>query len=131
MDRHPPQAHEPAYWLKLAQAETRATLRAVPEELRVRLRDVPVLFEARPSPRLLNEGWEDDLLGLFEGANFGETIADGTPHPPTITLFLDNLRDAADDDPQTFRQEVRTTLLHEIGHFLGLEEEDLIARDLE
>ena len=131
MDRCPPPVRASAYWLKLAQGETRATLRAVPEELRAHLRDVPVLFEARPSPRLLNEGWEEDLLGLFEGENFGETVGDGPPHPPTITLFLENLRDLAGDDPQAFRQEVRTTLLHEIGHYLGLEEKDLVARDLE
>jgi predicted Zn-dependent protease with MMP-like domain len=43
---------------------------------------------------------------------------------------VENLRDEAEDDPTRFRQEVRTTLLHEIGHFLGLDEDGLSDRGL-
>ena len=130
MERAAAQGDE--YWLRLAEAEVRVCLAALPEELRRRLTDVPVLFEAQPSRRLLQEGWTDDLLGLFDGPTHGERgTGDVSTTPPTITLFLENLRDEADDDPAIFRQEVRTTLLHEIGHYLGLEEDDLIARDLE
>lgn len=121
----------PASWVRLAEAEVHVTLQALPEVLRDRLRDVPVLFENRPGPQLLDDGWPDDLLGLFEGPCHGERASDISTQPPTITLFLENLRDEAADDPDIFRQEVRTTLLHEIGHYLGLDEADLIARDLE
>ena len=120
------------YWVRLAEAEVRATLKAMPADLRSRLTDVPVVFEARPGRRLLKEGWTDDLLGLFEGPAYGERgTTDVSITPPIITLFLENLRDEAEDRPAAFRQEVRTTLLHEIGHYLGLDEDDLVARNLE
>ena len=122
---------QPDTWVRLAEAEVRRTMQALPADLRNRLCDVPILFEDRPGPPLLEDGWPDDLLGLFEGPCHGERTLDVSTQPPTITLFLENLRDEADDDPASFRQEVRTTLLHEIGHYLGLEEVDLIARDLE
>jgi predicted Zn-dependent protease with MMP-like domain len=51
--------------------------------------------------------------------------------PPGIRLFIENLRDEAGDDPSAFRQEVRTTLLHEIGHYLGMDEDDLAARQVD
>jgi predicted Zn-dependent protease with MMP-like domain len=47
-----------------------------------------------------------------------------------ITLFLDNIWDEAQADVQTFRDEVRATVLHELGHFLGLTEDELFDRDL-
>lgn len=122
--------HAPDFWLKLAEAEVAGTLRALPVDLRSRMDAVPVLVEDRPSPRMVKEGWPDDLLGLFEGPNYGEQTLDVSAQLPTITLFLDNLRDEAEDDPARFRQEVRTTLLHEIGHYLGLDEDGLAERGL-
>lgn len=121
----------PEVWARLAEATVSSTMQALPADLRDRLRDVPVLFENRPGPQLLEDGWPDDLLGLFEGPCHGERDRDVSILPPTITLFLANLRDEAGDDPAIFRQEVRTTLLHEIGHYLGLDEDGLIARGLE
>jgi len=118
-------------WLKLAEAEVRRTLQTLPADLRDRLRDVPVVFENLPGPALREDGFPDDLLGLFEGPCHGEQAVDRSGQSPTITLFLENLRDESADDPDVFRQEVRTTLLHEIGHYLGLDEDGLIARDLE
>ena len=50
--------------------------------------------------------------------------------PSAIRLFIENLRDEAEDDPERFRQEVRTTLLHELGHYLGLDEDELERRNL-
>lgn len=124
-------SHAPEFWLRLAEAEVHSAMQALPADLRESLREVPVLIEDRPGQPLLDDGWPDDLLGLFEGACHGERAGDLSTTPPTITLFIDNLRAETDDDPEAFRQEVRTTLLHEIGHYLGLEEDDLSARDLE
>lgn len=121
----------PDFWLQLATAEVQRTMQALPPDLRNRLHDVPILFEDRPGARLPEEEWPDDLLGLFEGPCHGERALDVSTEPPTITLFLENLREMAADDPAVYRHEVRTTLLHEIGHYLGLNEDDLSARDLE
>ncbi len=66
----------------------------------------------------------EDTLGLFEGQSHeaGE-FASGPADLPCIRLFLDNLWDYADQDRETFRDEVRVTLLHELGHYLGMDED--------
>ena len=51
--------------------------------------------------------------------------------PPQIILFLENLWDFAEGDESVFREEVATTLLHELGHYLGLDEDELTDRGLE
>lgn len=68
----------------------------------------------------------EDILGLFEGQSHeaGE-FATGPQDLPRIRLFLDNLWDYADSDRDTFREEVRVTLLHELGHYLGLDEDQV------
>jgi predicted Zn-dependent protease with MMP-like domain len=118
-------------WYRLADAETRTTLQSLPADLRARAASLPILFEDRPSRALREDGWPDDLLGLFEGPAYGEAAAAADFTPPAIRLFVGNLRAETGDDPAAFRQEVRTTLLHEIGHYLGLDEDDLAARQLD
>jgi len=102
-------------------------MRALPAPLRARASEVALRCAESPGPEA--QGLTGDLLGLFSGVTFAE--AEGTVlAPTTITLYLANLRRVAAGDPGRFRQEVRTTLLHELGHYLGLEEDDLAAREL-
>jgi predicted Zn-dependent protease with MMP-like domain len=75
------------------------------------------------------DGIEPDTLGLFTGPEWAE--AGDVPLPPQIILYLENLREMAETDVQRFRDEIRTTFLHELGHFLGLDEGDLTDRGLE
>ena len=51
--------------------------------------------------------------------------------PPQIILFLENLWEISDGDEAVFRDEIRTTYMHELGHYLGLDEDDLYDRGLE
>ena len=55
----------------------------------------------------------------------------GSPMPSQIILYLDNIWDEADSDEETFLEEVRTTFLHELGHYLGLDEDGLFDRGLD
>ncbi len=73
----------------------------------------------------------DDLLGLFEGASLADPAPDSAVSLPRIRLFLDNLWDYADGDIALFREEVRVTLLHELGHYLGLDEDQVADLGLE
>jgi predicted Zn-dependent protease with MMP-like domain len=70
-----------------------------------------------------------DTLGLFTGAEYAEEGR--IPMPPQIILFLENIWDQAEGDGNVFRGEIRTTFLHELGHFFGLDEDDLTERGLE
>ena len=114
---------------RLARAAVAALLAEMPGELRARAEEVPVVFFARPTAEMLGEGLEEDLLGLFVGENRVEE--DPEAMPAEILLFLDNLWEYAEGDRDAFEEEVRVTYYHELGHYLGLEEDDLSDRGLE
>lgn len=114
---------------KLASAELEATLGELPAPLQERARRLPVTFERRPNTAQQADGILPDTLGLFVGAEFVEEGV--VPIPPQIILFLENIREMAENDEEMIREEVRVTLLHELGHYLGLDEDDLIQRGLE
>jgi predicted Zn-dependent protease with MMP-like domain len=119
-------------WEKLcgiALAEVEGTLAALPETLRERAEKLAVIFERQPNAELQADGIEADTLGLFTGAEF--VVENDVPMPPQIILYLQNIWDVAETNKKRFREEVRTTFLHELGHYLGLDENDLIDRGLE
>lgn len=119
-------------WKKLqtlALAEVEATLAALPAPLRERAARLPVTFERKPNCGLQADGIEVDTLGVFCGPEFAEE-EHGTL-PPQIILFLENIWEMAEADEKFFREEIRTTYLHELGHYLGLDEEGLTERGLD
>ena len=113
----------------MALAEVDATLAALPAPLLERVRDLPVTFEPVPNAEMRADGIAADTLGLFVGPEFADEVV--VPMPPQIILFLDNLWDFAEANTESFREEVHTTLLHELGHYLGLDEDGLSERGLE
>lgn len=92
---------------------------------------VPVCYESRPSNAILAEGFEPDILGMFVGHEHGAEYGEAPGLPPQILLFLDNLWDLAEGDVAIYRDEVRLTYLHELGHFLGWDEDEVARRGLE
>ena len=119
-------------WKKLcemASAEVEATLARLPGQLRKEAKQLPITLERVPNAGLLEEGIEADTLGLFTGAEFAEKGE--IPMPAQVVLFIGNLWDYAEHDEKAFREEVRTTFLHELGHFLGFDEDQLSERGLE
>lgn len=116
----------------LAQEVVTTAQRRLPPEVRAAAAAVPVCYEAEPSDAILAEGWEPDILGLFVGREHGgELREDPAPLPPQILLFLGNIWDYAEGDLRTYRDEVRLTYLHELGHYLGWDEEEVARRGLE
>lgn len=116
---------------RIALEEVEDTLSALPEPLRVRATALPVTFEPRPNQMHQDDGIDDDVLGLFVGPDFANEETTTLPLPPQIILFLENLWDQAEQDEEIYREEVHTTYLHELGHYLGLDEDDLFDRGLE
>jgi len=115
----------------LARDEVEAILAALPAPLRERAQALPVTCERRPNAAHRRDGIEPDTLGLFVGPEFAIEETTAEPLPPQIILYLENLWDMAGEDEEIYREEVRTTFLHELGHYLGLDEEDLFDRGLE
>jgi len=117
-------------WLAIAQAEVRQTMASLPEDLRNPAAALPVIYERIPRRDLVRDGIEPDTLGLFVGPDFASEEHPGAVLPPQIILFLENIREMVEDNEEEFREEVRTTLLHELGHYLGLDEDGLEERGL-
>jgi predicted Zn-dependent protease with MMP-like domain len=120
------------HWEKLCAAAAReidVTLADLPAPLRERAARLPVTFEPHPNAGLQTDGIAPDTLGLFTGAEFVEQ--ENAPLPPQIILFLENIWEFAEGEEKGFCDEVHTTFLHELGHYLGLDEDDLTERGLE
>ena len=117
-----------AYQIEVATEEIERTRSELPDPIRLALNEVATVLEEFPSPAHEADGVDSDQLGLFEGADATDT---GSPQIPRIVLWLGNLWDMCEADEDAFRQEVRITFLHEIGHYLGLDEIDLSERGLE
>lgn len=115
-----------------AEREVRTLRRKLSPEIARHADGIPVVCFPAPTRKMVeDEGLEPDLLGLFVGPALDEAEGLDDPLPPEILLFLENLWDYAEEDAEIFREEVRRTYLHELGHYLGLEEDDMAPRDLD
>ena len=115
----------------VAEEVVAATQRRLPAAVREPAGRVPVCFEAHPNAAILAEGFEPDILGLFVGPAHDAEAAGTEMLPPQILLFLANIWDYAGGAEPAFREEVRVTYLHELGHYLGWDESDLEVRGLD
>lgn len=104
------------------------SLAELPEVVRDHLQQIPVMVEPLPSRHLLiaeKPPLAPDLLGLFVGRHLLEqSHADLPAAPGAIYLFRRNLLRACRDQDELSR-EIRITVQHEVGHYLGLDEDDL------
>jgi predicted Zn-dependent protease with MMP-like domain len=104
------------------------SLKELPAEVRKHLEELPVLVEPLPMREVLDgeqPPLSPDLLGLFVGRHLLERRHDDLPGAPgAIYLFRRNLLRAC-ADREELRREVRITVQHEVGHLLGLDEDDL------
>jgi predicted Zn-dependent protease with MMP-like domain len=101
----------------------------LPKEFREQLRNVEIVVETRPSNELLRaEGLdprEDTLYGIYQGVPLPDRSALDPPLlPDKITIFTEPLLEDF-PDPVELREEIRLTVLHEIAHYFGMEEEEI------
>ncbi|MBL8096131.1 MAG: metallopeptidase family protein [Anaerolineales bacterium] len=90
---------------------------------------VHTALAARPEQDPEGTPGESDLLGLYEGVPLVERGADGDVGmlPDRITLFYRPLVEMCADRDE-LREEIWITLVHELGHFFGLDEDELWER---
>lgn len=108
--------------------QVKLAARALPKQFRKSLDRVSVIVQDLPEEEL-REGAEDvvspELLGLFDGVPLPETGEDGAVlRPNRIFLFQRNLERMAASRAE-LEEQIRVTLYHELGHYLGFEEEDM------
>lgn len=105
-------------------------LSRVPEPFRSRLENVPVILESQPPLELVEQGFDPRSFGLFEGPEDATSRAlDVIPAPSRIVLFWANLLSEFPEE-DVLAEEVEVTVLHEIGHYFGLDEEQVAALGL-
>lgn len=102
-------------------------LAGIPDPYRVALAEVAILVEDEPSATQKAENGIDDwdsLYGLYEGVPRNEYGADWAAEPNRITLFRRPLEEDF-PDPVELEAEVRLTVLHELAHHLGIDDDRL------
>jgi predicted Zn-dependent protease with MMP-like domain len=108
-------------------ATARRVIAKLPIKWKARIAEVPIVVEARPSEELVRHGVDPRVLGYIEGANHTERLNIGSSETPTrIVLFAANLAAyAAPDDEAELEAEIEITILHEMCHYFGLDEEEV------
>lgn len=95
----------------------RAALDSLPPEIARALRNVAVIVE--------DENRDDpDLFGLYEGVPLPERGDDAGALPDRIAIYRLPLENEF-PDPDDLQREIRITVLHELGHYFGLDEDRL------
>ena len=107
------------------------TLLSLPTEIRNEAGDCRIELTEMDALVDIDEDLDPDLLGLFEGNARCDPLPESPEEMPRIRLFLDNLWDECAGDLATYRNEVRITFLHELGHYLGLDEDEVAALGLD
>ncbi len=102
-------------------------LDSIPDPFARALDEVAIVIDDEPSPAQRREsglGPDDDLYGLYEGVPRTEYAADWSFVPNKITLFRIALEEDF-PDPDELEREVRTTVVHELAHHLGIDDDRL------
>ena len=101
----------------------------LPRQFREQLDNVEIVVDNRPSDDLLRaEGLDprhDTLYGIYEGVPLPErSLLDPPLLPDKITIFAEPLLQDF-PDPEELREEIRLTVLHEIAHYFGMDEDEI------
>lgn len=103
-------------------------LESIPPPFTEFLEEVAVEIRDRPTRKQLADlglGEDELLLGLYHGRPRTErSVLDGAHLPDVIFIFQEDIELVSENEQDLIR-EVRTTVLHEIGHHFGLDEVDL------
>jgi predicted Zn-dependent protease with MMP-like domain len=103
-------------------------LETIPARFRAAMQNIAIVIEDEPTLEQLEEVEiepPDTLLGLYEGIPLTERQwSHGNTLPDKITLFQGPIEDASDDEDDVVVA-IGETLIHEIGHYFGLSEEEI------
>jgi predicted Zn-dependent protease with MMP-like domain len=105
-------------------------LDTIPARFRRHLKNIAIVVEDEPSPALLDEmevEAPDTLFGLYQGTPLTERRWDyGNVLPDRIVLFQGPIEDVSETEDDVVT-EIGETLIHEVGHYFGLSEEEIEA----
>jgi predicted Zn-dependent protease with MMP-like domain len=103
-------------------------LKLIPRRFQREMKNLALVVETEPSAELLEEMEiepPDSLYGLYQGTPLPERAwAFGNALPDRITLFQRPIEEDCEDDDEV-RACIGETLIHEVGHYFGLSEEEI------
>ena len=109
-------------------AVVEAALAEIPEDFRPYLENVLIEVQRRPDPAVVRSMKLADprmLFGLYVGRPITRRhVEESAIMPDRVIIFQDNLERAC-RTPEQLKLEIRKTVLHEVGHHFGLDEDDL------
>lgn len=104
------------------------SLRTLPKRFKSRLENIAVVVEDWPDDEELAEmGIEppDTLYGLYRGVDLTHRDASyGNVLPDTVTIYQGPIEEDCADEAE-MAEVVRDTVIHEIGHYFGLSDEEM------
>ncbi len=100
----------------------------IPARFRREMKNLSLVVEDEPSPELLAEMEiepPDSLYGLYQGTPLTErTWGFGNTLPDRITIYQRPIEEDCEDEDE-IRDVIGETLIHEVGHYFGLSEEEI------
>jgi predicted Zn-dependent protease with MMP-like domain len=101
-------------------------LESLPDPIRSAVNEVPVLVDPKPTPAMAEHATHitPEILGLFVGTPVGEKLRGPSGYADVVLLFQRNLERAGATLDEVAK-EIRITLLHEYGHYLGFDEDGI------
>ena len=105
----------------------RQAMESLPDRFWNRLDNVVVLVEQHPTREQLDSnglGPHETLFGLYEGVPLPERGSYSPPFPDRITIFQGPLQRHCDSEDELIA-EVRDTVVHEVAHFFGIDDDRL------
>jgi predicted Zn-dependent protease with MMP-like domain len=100
----------------------------IPARFRREMKNLALVVEDEPTPELLEEMEiepPDSLYGLYQGTPITERTWDyGNRLPDRITIYQRPIEEDCDDEDD-MRAVIGETLIHEVGHYFGLSEEEI------
>lgn len=101
----------------------------IPKRFRREMRNLALVVEAEPSAELLDEMEiepPDSLYGLYQGTPLPErSWGFGNVLPDRITIFQKPIEEDGEGDEDEIRAMIGETLIHEVGHYFGMSEEEI------
>ena len=103
---------------------------SIPRRFAAAIENVAIIIEDRPTAAMLAEMEmepDDVLLGLYQGIPLPERQwAHGNTLPDQITLYQQSIEDDCDGGEDEIVVAIGETLIHELGHYFGLSEEEIM-----
>jgi predicted Zn-dependent protease with MMP-like domain len=100
-------------------------LDSLPEEFRSRIRNVAVLVEDFPPSPTPSGQRKKLLLGIFHGVPMTKKSVFALPTGPDhVVLYQKNIEAVCSTEAEV-REQIRRTVIHEFGHYFGMDEEQL------